>query len=404
MTVGALLSALFGPSGYSRATRDILFGLNDLGVDIRIVGMAKPNYDGVTSQENYARLKLFAQNQREPDIYINISGQFHFWRVSDKPTVGLSMWEGRGQPPHFVSACELVNEVWVPGLLDFDDFQTITKVPRNKLALMPLGVDTELYSPGESIFQIESSEGDLYDFIFGIVCGYSARKGMDLLERAYFESFTKEDVTALLIKAGAHASHVLGQDLVTARGDLPIESLPTILYHCDMVADREMPELFRVMDCFVFPSRGEGQGLPPLEAMAVGLPTIVTDATALADFAFPEICYPISSDGWSNDSRTHWITSAYKNVLFASPNYEQLKSAMRLVFDNRKEARARGEKARDFMEHNRDCSILARRMRDRLEQILSGKGGTEDFGPESLPDCCPNVAFDGTRFRYKERA
>ena len=36
---------------------------------------------------------------------------------------------------------------------------------------------------------------------------------------------------------------------------------------------------------FVFPSRGEGFGLPPLEAMALGTPAVVSTAGAL-----PEVC------------------------------------------------------------------------------------------------------------------
>ena len=37
--------------------------------------------------------------------------------------------------------------------------------------------------------------------------------------------------------------------------------------------------------CFVFPSLYEGFGLPPLEAMALGCPTIVSNVSSL-----PEVC------------------------------------------------------------------------------------------------------------------
>jgi glycosyltransferase involved in cell wall biosynthesis len=43
--------------------------------------------------------------------------------------------------------------------------------------------------------------------------------------------------------------------------------------------------LMRRAGVFVFPSRYEGFGLPPLEAMALGVPTVVSDAGAL-----PEVC------------------------------------------------------------------------------------------------------------------
>ncbi len=36
----------------------------------------------------------------------------------------------------------------------------------------------------------------------------------------------------------------------------------------------DMPALYKTMDCFVLPSRGEGWGRPQVEAMAMGLPII----------------------------------------------------------------------------------------------------------------------------------
>jgi glycosyltransferase involved in cell wall biosynthesis len=60
-------------------------------------------------------------------------------------------------------------------------------------------------------------------------------------------------------------------------------------------------ELMRRASVFVFPSRYEGFGMPPLEAMRLGVPTVVSTAGAL-----PEICGsgaiqvpPDDADGWT---------------------------------------------------------------------------------------------------------
>lgn len=49
------------------------------------------------------------------------------------------------------------------------------------------------------------------------------------------------------------------------------------------VADRELAVLLRHAKVFVYPSLAEGFGMPPLEAMASGVPVVTSDATALPE-------------------------------------------------------------------------------------------------------------------------
>jgi len=53
----------------------------------------------------------------------------------------------------------------------------------------------------------------------------------------------------------------------------------------DYVEDSDLPALYSAADLMVFPSLYEGFGLPPLEAMACGTPTVVSDAPAMPEVA-----------------------------------------------------------------------------------------------------------------------
>ncbi len=49
------------------------------------------------------------------------------------------------------------------------------------------------------------------------------------------------------------------------------------------VAQEDLPTLYRQAVMFVYPSLYEGFGLPPLEAMACGLPVIASNTTSLPE-------------------------------------------------------------------------------------------------------------------------
>lgn len=63
-----------------------------------------------------------------------------------------------------------------------------------------------------------------------------------------------------------------------------IQSNPSIVL-TGYVSDQELVRLYQLAEVFVYPSLFEGFGIPPLEAMACGCPTIVSNTSSL-----PEVC------------------------------------------------------------------------------------------------------------------
>lgn len=56
----------------------------------------------------------------------------------------------------------------------------------------------------------------------------------------------------------------------------------------DKVSFVELVSLYKNADLFVFPSLGEGFGIPPLEAMVYGCPLICSNVTAMKEFELPD--------------------------------------------------------------------------------------------------------------------
>lgn len=109
------------------------------------------------------------------------------------------------------------------------------------------------------------------------VGGTIMRKGIDVLLDAVEAAFTEDDDVQLVIK-----DHPFYGSDISAR----IEQMKIpVIYLRNFFSPRQMVQLYAACDVFVLPSRGEGFGLPLIEAMAQGLTIVAPNHTGLADFA-----------------------------------------------------------------------------------------------------------------------
>jgi len=115
--------------------------------------------------------------------------------------------------------------------------------------------------------------GDPYLLYFG---GFDPRKGVDLLVEATARAFPDPSRAPALVLAGA-VNRVAADAAKygTARG-LRVH-LP------GYVPDRDLAALLGGALFFVYPTRYEGFGIPPLLAMAAGAPCITSDAAAVVE-------------------------------------------------------------------------------------------------------------------------
>jgi glycosyltransferase involved in cell wall biosynthesis len=94
-----------------------------------------------------------------------------------------------------------------------------------------------------------------------------------------------------------------GIDVVVAGGSSSIfaGSEPTArrpnIHHTGFVGDDELAALYEHAMCLVFPSRTEGFGIPPLEAMAKGCPVISSNAASLVEVGGDAVIYVDPDDG-----------------------------------------------------------------------------------------------------------
>jgi glycosyltransferase involved in cell wall biosynthesis len=102
------------------------------------------------------------------------------------------------------------------------------------------------------------------------------RKNIQGLIRAYHQCKAKDDF--LLVLAGGKGWKY--KHFFRLVENLKLENRVVFTWY---VPDTELPALYNQASVFVYPSLYEGFGIPPLEAMACGLPVIVSNTTSMPE-------------------------------------------------------------------------------------------------------------------------
>ena len=125
--------------------------------------------------------------------------------------------------------------------------------------------------------------------------------------------------------------------------------------------------MLQAADCFVFPSRGEGWGLPPREAAATGLPVIATNGGGL-EVEIEHWAYPVSVAGTSPAEYGFWDSTEIGEWM--EPDMDELVHLFRWSFENQEEVKSFGERAAAWLAENATWERTALRLIDIVRRHL----------------------------------
>ena len=148
-----------------------------------------------------------------------------------------------------------------------DDIHTDMGVEIDRMRLVPVGVDPDLFKPLENV---EREPGHLITTASADV----ALKGLSYLLEAMAKLRTERDVTLTII-GKPRPGHSM--DLIESLGLLPY------IEFVSGVSDERIVELYAEAELAVVPSLYEGFSLPAIEAMCAGTPLVATDGGALPE-------------------------------------------------------------------------------------------------------------------------
>lgn len=359
--------SMFQHVGYSTMNRNFVRELMKMGVGIKISRSLNFHECPYSEIEPIMRNSITRANKGAPVVWGQVTSAPQMVdRKSKNIHLTMSEFEGKYNSK-FLSSLSKDDEIWVP--TEWDKQKLFDSGLKKPIYVFPLGVDSETFYPKSNYLQYSSG---VKSFRFISVMSWNWRKGYDVLLKAFFRRFSsKDDVTlVLLTREGPEGdSYEQLMDMSSgARSDCPHvvqcrSSIPTFA----------MPYVYGDSHAFVSFSRGEGWGLPLMEAASCGLPIISSFHGGQAAFLKEEDSFLVSPDLIvPADRKMDKWSEIYEGTYFADYSDKLIDEAadkMRFVYDNYEKAKLLADKCRTRIIENFDWKISARKVYNRLIEL-----------------------------------
>lgn len=312
-----------------------------------------------------------------PEVTIRHAFPPNLQRPSQGKWVHIQPWEFGYLPQEWVEPLrDQADEIWAMSRY-VEHVYLDSGIPREKLHYIPWGIDPDIFDPEVIPRQLPTDK----TFRFLYVGGAIARKGFDRVLEAFLAEFTEHDDVCLVVKAVGTESFyhfdTLRNEIVAAQQS---PSKPSMLVFEGDWTPGQLASLYAACHCFVAPYRGEGFGLPVLEALACGLPAIVPRGGPTDDFVneecgflLPSMFVPVKAEPPTCGPSTELHVSI-----------DDLRAAMRQAYSDRERTSHLGQVGSEQVRRNFTWDHTIRLIRDRLK-ALAGKNSPRQDTSDSTP-------------------
>jgi glycosyltransferase involved in cell wall biosynthesis len=308
--------------------------------------------------------RAIAQGRTDTDITL------FFWRyppalVRQVPGRRVLWWffESDHLPHKWLDEIEPYDEIWAPSTWA-RDVLLAHRVAPGRVRVVESGVNTRIFRPAR-----EPQPG----FVFLLVGKYEGRKSVDETVEAFVAEFPAAQYPA--VQLWLKADFPLFPDRVHALARRLAHD-PRIRIVSGNFSDEQMALIYNRADAFVFPSKAEGFGLPLLEAIACGVPSITTHVSAQTVFLdrMPGLYAPVSYTVAPivDPDYQHFYAQDYAGEGFgnwALPSVASLRQAMRAVHDDPEAWRERAGRAAAIMAEEFSWDAIARKALAGLQEL-----------------------------------
>ncbi len=243
----------------------------------------------------------------QPDFYQGVPDQF---------CVGYTPWESSEIPERWKNHMSRMDEIWTTSSYCKDIYEEYNV--NDVIRVVPHGIDPEIWKINNRFITDK--------FVFFHIGGPTARKGGQRVYDAFEKVFGDNENVVLLLKSNG-SSECRWYDGKGQYGNA--NRHPRVQVVESYLEVYELVKLYNAAHCMVYPTSGEGFGLIPFQAIATGLPTIVTEATGTVDFA--NLSVPLDSKPAPGNGihLGNWVEPDFDDLcdkmLYVYNNYDKVK-------------------------------------------------------------------------------
>lgn len=282
--------------------------------------------------------------------------------------VGRLFWETDKIPLDFAIGAQSVQEIWTGSKYNEKAIRAagVTK----PIYIIPEAIDTTV-DPMLRPYLIEQTK----DYKFYSIFEWTERKNPGLLLEAFWREFEDTEGVSLTIKTyldnfttDRHAE--VNKMIRKVKNRLNLKRFAPVYLFRGLMDRRQVYRFHKTFDCFVSPHRGEGWGIPQMEALLMGNPIISTECGGIHEYLktmensilLKYKLVPIVA----NNRNRQWYTQDQK---WAEVTIDDVRAAMRWVFDNQEKAKVMAREGKKVIENNFSLAKVGQKMVNRLLEI-----------------------------------
>lgn len=355
--------ALADYSGYGEAGRHDVAALIAAGVDVTT---EIPRYTAEFS--DFGKIGALSRERENKPLGYQIKiihttpNIFRQFIEPGKYHIGRVFWETNKLPLDFATGAQMMDEIWTGSQYNADAIRAagVTK----PVYIIPEAIDEGIKKPKPYLTANNS------DYKFYSIFEWTERKNPNALLEAYWREFEHTPGVSLTIKTYLDNFQPEKRDIITnmvkkLKKRLRLNHYAPLYLYRQLMDRGQIYRYHASFDCFVSAHRGEGWGIPQMEALLLGNPIISTNCGGIHEYLDHKSAKLID---WlptpvQNNRNANWYTA---NQQWADIDVPKLRQAMRWVFENQPAARAMADCGQQVVKKQFSLKTVGQNMMDRL--------------------------------------